>query len=52
MCRFGVPSAASTITTRLPRVARKMPTLAASKLLPTPPFPLATATTLGSYSVI
>src|SRR4051812_5795818 len=47
MCRFAAPNAASTSTTRLPSVARKIPTFAATRLLPTPPLPLPIATTRG-----
>jgi len=46
MWRFGAPNAASTRITRLPSVARKIPTFAATRLLPTPPLPPAMATTL------
>ena len=47
MCRFGAPNAPSTSTTRLPSVARKIPTFAATRLLPTPPLPPPMATTRG-----
>src|SRR5262249_50062903 len=47
MWRFAAPNAQSTRTTRLPIVARKMPTLAATRLLPTPPLPPPIATTRG-----
>src|SRR5438309_2046147 len=47
MWRFAAPSAASTSTTRLPSVARKIPTFAATRLLPTPPLPPPIATTCG-----
>src|SRR4051794_41953033 len=47
MCRLAAPNPASTRMTRLPSVASKIPTFAATRLLPTPPLPPPMATTRG-----